>query len=33
MYRVYIKAVDASNLVGRVVLEVEGIEESTLVEV
>jgi len=31
--RVDIDAVDASNFVGRVVLEVKGVEESTLVEV
>ena len=33
MSRVDIDAVDASNFVGRVVLEVKGVEESTLVEV
>jgi len=31
--RVDIDAVDAGNFVGRVVLEVEGIEETTLVEI
>lgn len=33
MSRVDIDAVDAGNIVGRIVLEVKGIEESTLVKV
>ena len=33
MSRVDIDAVDASNFVGRVVLEVKGVKKSTLVEV
>jgi len=33
MSRIDINTVDAGNFVGRIVLEVKGIEESTLVEI